>query len=47
MNRQVDKEQTIPHATRHDSLKTGIYTFVGFFLALILLAGTVLLFVVG
>lgn len=47
MNAQVDTEPTIPHATRHDSLKTGIYTLIGFLLALILIIGTVVLFVVG
>lgn len=47
MNTQTSKEQTIPHATRHDELKTGVYTCIGFLLAIILIAGTILLFVVG
>ena len=47
MNPQVDQEQTIPHATRHDSLKTGIYTLIGALIAITLLIGTILLFVVG
>lgn len=44
---KADKEQTIPHATRYDGLKTSIYVVTGIVIAISLLAGTVWLFIAG
>lgn len=47
MDAHVDKEVTIPHVTRNDGIKTGLYALVGLGLATIFIAGTIWLFVAG
>jgi|GEM_PF-3993129 len=47
VKKSYDEETTIPHVTRHDGLKTGLYALVGLAIAAILLGGTIWLFVVG
>ena len=44
---QYDEDTTIPHATRYDSVKTGVYAFVGLAIALTLLIGTGWLLLAG
>ncbi|MEL6405969.1 MAG: hypothetical protein AAFN11_17910 [Chloroflexota bacterium] len=44
---RYEEETTIPHATRHDTVKTGLYAFVGLAIALTLLIGTVWLLIAG
>ncbi|MGB7338990.1 MAG: hypothetical protein WBC91_08875 [Phototrophicaceae bacterium] len=46
MNNTVfEEETTIPHVTRHDSIKTGFYALIGLSIAGCLIAGTIWLFV--
>ena len=47
MNTLYEEETTIPHATRHDGIKTGLYALVGVIIALSLIVGTIWLFVAG
>lgn len=47
MHLPYEEDTTIPHVTRHDTVKTGLYAVVGLAIALTLLFGTVWLFVAG
>jgi len=47
MSVNYDEEHTIPHVTRDDALKTGLYAFVGLSIAGLLLIGTIWLFTIG
>ncbi|MEM9953477.1 MAG: hypothetical protein AAF846_17855 [Chloroflexota bacterium] len=47
MNTLYEEETTIPHVTRHDGLKVGLYATVGITIAFLLIAGTIWLFVAG
>ncbi len=42
-----DSNLTIPHVTRHDNIKVGLYALVGLGITIALIAGTVWLFVAG
>lgn len=47
MDAHFDKEPTIPHVTRNDGIKTGLYALVGLALAASFIAGTIWLFIAG